>query len=847
VKAAILNRVKREFGGAMIWVLLLISVGSLTLPPLLSLATSSLGASQMYEKKTNQAYAADAGVGDGLWEIKYGDLGTVFPTYDPYDYDLIWTYNLTDQKHGNSINGYDTEVSIGNIWIPKDIATPGTAQARSIIEDGKLIVTGCTSGDSTYQIKITYNPEEGDLIVESLGVWLPAGFTYDDEVHNNSMKDECDGDDPPVYCDDLSLAIGPHKGGTSIVWDFSGTCVAVTDLPNVDPLEFPIEAEITFEYDSEQEAINPAAVAWIETSGVDGIELSWDADTKIYEITAIAGDARVEAHAAKSEARELGGPIGGDYFIIGNSLLDYTDDERYRNRLHQETSATVAEDDIPSSATIDRAYLYWTGWMDWQPYADSYEPPYLFFDDGDNMSAWTCSGNFWRPDNSTGSIEGHHVGGGTAKYLHMTKPVDLHEYTDGEITVSWDQSVGPGDQLESTDKLYFIYDGDGDFDNDNGYVQELAFSNDISPSSREVTIPKDHRTADFKIGFYYDGFDTSGEYCYIDNIKIIHTASGEEETGGAGESAMKYPDDPTYENLRILVEETARVNTVIFSGTQVTADEWRIAESTDLPGETIYEDRWSYACRYDATDLINKWIEDDEDFVDIASNGAGEYTLGHVMTQNEGNPEYSIDLWPAGTTGYPLASPAEWPDPPQRHDFCYGGWSLILIYSSAETEGHQLYLFDDTLAEIWHYNPDVDGDGEAGITVDGFLVPDGITTDDEVARVTVFAGEGDRGITGDKFFFNKGIALSSDTSSFNNIWDSQLPGGLVPGIDIDTFTINHPTLEAGATEAHIDYLGINENPDQYYSASDEFTPVYVILSFRSEVTTGGTLDYLLEF
>ena len=106
---------------------------------------------------------------------------------------------------------------------------------------------------------------------------------------------------------------------------------------------------------------------------------------------------------------------------------------------------------------------------------------------------------------------------------------------------------------------------------------------------------------------------------------------------------------------------------------------------------------------------------------------------------------------------------------------------------------------------------------------------------------------GDREITGDKFFFNKGIALSSDTSSFNNIWDSQLPVGLVPGIDIDTFSINYPTLVAGDTEAHIDYLGIDEDPDQYYSASDGFTPIYVILSFRSEVTTGGTLDYLLEF
>ena len=74
-----------------------------------------------------------------------------------------------------------------------------------------------------------------------------------------------------------------------------------------------------------------------------------------------------------------------------------------------------------------------------------------------------------------------------------------------------------------------------------------------------------------------------------------------------------------------------------------------------------------------------------------------------------------------------------------------------------------------------------------------------------------------------------------------------MPAGLVPGIDIDTFTINYPALEAGDTEAHIDYLGINEDPDHYYSASDGFTPIYIVLSFRSEKTTGGALDYLLEF
>lgn len=366
MKTTLYKMIRNEYGGAMIWALLLVSVGSLTLPPLLSLATNGLNASQMYEEKTNQAYAADAGVGDGLWEIRYGNLEELFtiPEYDPYDYGMEWTYELSEQAHGHKINGYDVDVTIGNVWIPKDILPLNPGDAKAVVEDAKLVVTGDIPDASTYRITIDYYPDEGEdtseLIVEKLGVWLPVGFEYGG---SNSLEDRCAVDDTLKYCDDSEPLIEPHLGGTAIVWSFSSTTTAIVDLPDVDPMDYPIEASLTFTFNSEIEGINPAAVSWIETSGVDDIELSWDADTKIYEITSVAGEATAQAHAAKTEIRKLGSEINGDYRAIGNSLMiDNGGSEKIRDLILTDSDAHV--DDIPTDADVALAYLYWSGWAE---------------------------------------------------------------------------------------------------------------------------------------------------------------------------------------------------------------------------------------------------------------------------------------------------------------------------------------------------------------------------------------------------------------------------------------------------------------------------------------------------
>lgn len=110
------------------------------------------------------------------------------------------------------------------------------------------------------------------------------------------------------------------------------------------------------------------------------------------------------------------------------------------------------------------------------------------------------------------------------------------------------------------------------------------------------------------------------------------------------------------------------------------------------------------------------------------------------------------------------------------------------------------------------------------------------------AKITAFVGEGDNGITGDYFkvrvppddFHN----LSNSVSPDYNVWNSNSPGLAIPGVDIDTFNVAWADgiLAPEDTQADVSLL----------TNDDGFFMVYLILSFRSETTTGGTISFLIR-
>jgi len=109
MKISVKRLVRDEKGGAMTLALILLVVGGLILTPLLGLMSTGLLAGQVYEKKTDELYAADAGVEDAVWKIQEGVEELPGPACGGEDPNY-WSYNITDDA--NKINGRNVDVTI---------------------------------------------------------------------------------------------------------------------------------------------------------------------------------------------------------------------------------------------------------------------------------------------------------------------------------------------------------------------------------------------------------------------------------------------------------------------------------------------------------------------------------------------------------------------------------------------------------------------------------------------------------------------------------------------------------------------------------------------------------------
>jgi len=786
---------KNESGqGALAIVLILLMLGAIIITPLLVFMDTGLKAGQVYESKVQEFYAADAGVEDGLWQIKYDHLDEKFssPDYEPYDYDTNYSYSLLDE-----VNNKNVTVNITNVWIPTaDVPDdPG-----SIIESGALIVTGRVftfpGGERGYEIKISYyyrddDPDGTKLNIDQIGVWLGAGFDY---VAGGLGS-----------LDNYTFSNVSHCGGKAIVWDVDQLFSGVPDAP------LPVVRTFDFQFTGPADQ-NPQAMSWITTTGVDAIPVSWDADSKPYRIESTAGGTTAEAYVIKNELRKLGAAVEGDYCAVGATLMTAEggpiSNSKYRDVLFRESSATVQSGVpadpgyIPPNGHVEAAFLYWSGWIEKAPPGGlSIWGPEDCSDFETPIMDWTA-GSAW--DTSSGWFRGtaYNKGATPGRYLTMSEDINLGAYAGQAVEVSWRQNEGGW--LESTDRLYFAFSADGG----STWGEDIeAFRGNNPESSFTYTIPDEYLTNNFRMRFYLDGFNERGwwsgtEYCYIDNIVI---------------------------SVAQTVVENAKVNRVLFNDIPITANvsDCQVALTPDSGAQ----DSWSYSCFKDVTNLelgagsvVKELIEEE-----MSSSGSGSltFTLGHVL---EGG---SYSLYPSGSTDYPLATPALSTAP--KYQWTYAGWSLIIIYSSPETKGHQLYLFDD-----FHY-VGAGGDPDTlEFSISGFLAP----ADTAGSHLTYFVGEGDDHYTGDSIEIN-GNSLSGPDNPWDNIFNSY--SNTIPestyksGIDIDTFDMSE-YMDPGSTSAEV----ILVTTRGAYGVAEIYNFVYIILSFRSDITTGGTVSYLIR-
>ncbi len=413
-----------QSGQALVLVLIFLLLGSLILVPVLDQIGTALKTGVAYEDKTKELYAADAGIEDGIWRIKYGGLQSLF---GEECYNFIFDSNVSYELD-TEVNGLTTNVTIQNIWAPSNVTlTELDLTAEDVLDmfdSEKLKISGSAGAvaGQPFHITIEFTPDTGDnLTIKSVGIWLPQGFTYDEDNPSCDL-DKLASIGEPYYRD--SVNISDHNGGQAIVWNFDddSSYPLFTSFPNFSSDNGTLTSTFQFNYELHptHPERTPSGIAWVVTEMTDAygapkdndVPISWDIYRQIYKITSLAGGTRVEAYTSKLELRDLQEAIAGDYVAIGNSLMDTPVSNIYQT-LHESSSTTLTTN--PASADVIAAYLYWSGYRsyttistdtcsnfnNWNRSYDGSSQTRVPTGDGNNHGTWNSSPRWDDVDETT--------------------------------------------------------------------------------------------------------------------------------------------------------------------------------------------------------------------------------------------------------------------------------------------------------------------------------------------------------------------------------------------------------------------------------------------------------------
>ncbi|MBN2099088.1 MAG: hypothetical protein JW753_05765 [Dehalococcoidia bacterium] len=195
---------------------------------------------------------------------------------------------------------------------------------------------------------------------------------------------------------------------------------------------------------------------------------------------------------------------------------------------------------------------------------------------------------------------------------------------------------------------------------------------------------------------------------------------------------------------------------------------------------------------------------------------------------------HSGDTSPTVTTDYPLSDVV-------NNEWANACWSVITLYTSPVTLAHQMYLFDTF--RYWNSNDDVT------FTLDGFLAPASVASEDDAVKLTYFVGEGDSWYgNGDNVYVN-GTRLNpsyinpATCAPINNAMNSTSNSGGITGylpddgIDLDTYSIDGSSgiIKPADSSATV----------RLTTGTDVWNMMYMILSFRSDTVGTGLLTYIV--
>jgi hypothetical protein len=411
----ILRRMLRKEAGQILpMALVLLLLGDLAIFPTLSLATTNLKATQRVDEQTREMYAADAGINNALWYLQSDNRTEIInPT-------LEWpiTYHLDDFQQDEQVNDRDVEVRIGTAWlldIPEGrygyTNMPDTEPTPGIFPNANdlwhLITALNMTDNSTYVIQVSTTAAQANNQVDNISVWMPRGYTYvPGSVRINNVPIGGPGTGFALVTEPAQHPLPPdtessYRGGTIYKWEYLGTTfnqlAAVTPPPpggGLQPAQrFPPSIQLSLTYTITPFTQANGFFAWIQLADH---RIAWDTDTGFFHIQStsfVAGqtdNTTVAAYVPRGMPHFIGGAAGGaaavqgDYIAIGNSLMtccwhnygtqqrpdvragppcdrscDWNDNGKY----YTESSATINNDFGPPDAQIERAYLYWTAWV----------------------------------------------------------------------------------------------------------------------------------------------------------------------------------------------------------------------------------------------------------------------------------------------------------------------------------------------------------------------------------------------------------------------------------------------------------------------------------------------------
>jgi Tfp pilus assembly protein PilX len=231
MKAIVKRLARDEKGAALVLVLILLLISGLIIGPLLSYMGTGLITGQVYEMRTDELYAADAGVEDAVWKIQNKDGYLPCSPSSPSR-----NYTITDVNGKSVAVDITSEYAVDGVTFTYRILSTATgdgsgtvatvsgtqieAYVTAIYDDLSGILDNVITSTSDYTLQgghMTVEPQEGEEhgpVNYYEGDWPEAGDLA--EWYRQDVIDEVSYNSDKLYVEDYaSSGIGPfYRDGT---------------------------------------------------------------------------------------------------------------------------------------------------------------------------------------------------------------------------------------------------------------------------------------------------------------------------------------------------------------------------------------------------------------------------------------------------------------------------------------------------------------------------------------------------------------------------------------------------------------------------------------------------------